>query len=374
MNNIKLILLLSLPFSIFSLPAYSLELFNNGKTELNFSGNASVYLLKNDNDSEINDGFSRYYFQTTHQLKDGWQAMAHLQWGVQVSNTDASIVVNHNGLTSSGPTDDPIWLRLGYVGVSHERFGRISMGKQWGVTYDLVTGVTDVFEIFGAEASGVYNFGTDGGFSGTGRAEQVIKYMNEFGDFRFGAQYQANNEIIENYNPEDPSAALNFDNGFGFSLAYKAPYSIGLAIGYNSTNISLTDGVNTLSGDDIAISASITYRSLDNPGLHIALVLTDLQNHEIDNDNRLMKEASGIELYSAYRFDNDLSLILGYNSLEDNSAQGIYHKEYIILGGKYYWDEQFELYWESKIDRSKSADGTTPDGEDAIGVGMMFKF
>lgn len=57
--------------------------------------------------------------------------MAKLEWGVQVSNTDDKIIVNHNGLTSTGPTADSIWLRQGYVGFKHDDYGQFTMGKQW---------------------------------------------------------------------------------------------------------------------------------------------------------------------------------------------------------------------------------------------------
>ena len=51
--------------------------------------------------------------------------------------------MNNNGLTSTGPTEDIIWLRQGYVGIANDNFGALTLGKQWSVTYD-ITGVTDV--------------------------------------------------------------------------------------------------------------------------------------------------------------------------------------------------------------------------------------
>ena len=176
--------------------ANSLEVFKNEKTAFNFSGNLAVYYLRNDETQEVNDGFARYVFDLKHNMKDDWRAVAKLEWGVQLSNTDNQIVVNHNGLTSTGPADEAIWLRQGFVGFEHDVYGRFTLGKQWGVSYD-IGGVTDWFEIFGGAAQGTYNFGTDGGFSGSGRAEQALQYRVNYNNFSFAVQYLASDEQLD---------------------------------------------------------------------------------------------------------------------------------------------------------------------------------
>ncbi len=363
--------------------AYGLELYNNGKSALDFKGNLSIYYLQSGDFEEVSDGFSRYYFDFSHKMKNDWQAMAKLEWGVQVSNTDDKIIVNHNGLTSTGPTADSIWLRQGYVGFKHDDYGQFTMGKQWGVAYD-VGGVTDWFEIFGAEASGTYNFGTDGGFSGSGRAEQALQYKLNLGDLSLGAQYLASEDELHTTgeNGEDLSAVLNFNNSYGISALYQTPFDIGLGLAYNKAKIKLSaNGVSTDEVDDELISAHVTYRPYGSLGLHVALVYTDMKNHDVDDVGKIMNKSTGIELFSAYRFDNDISVIVGYNSLKDNSSSnnpvasdGLFHKKYYILSAKYHWDEDFYLYIESKIDDSTLHDDTTSLAEDATGIGMMFTF
>ncbi|MCW8864859.1 MAG: porin [Colwellia sp.] len=362
--------------------ANSLEVYKNEKTALNFSGNLAVYYLKNDDTQEVNDGFSRYVFDLSHNMKDDWRAVAKLEWGVQLSNTDNQIVVNHNGLTSTGPADETIWLRQGFVGFEHDDYGRFTLGKQWGVSYD-IGGVTDWFEVFGADAQGTYNFGTDGGFSGSGRAEQAIQYRVNYKNFSFAAQYLASDEElgVSGENGKTYDAILNFTDSHGISILYKAPYDIGLGLAYNKTKLSI--GVNGQSSDtvdDELISASITYRQHNDLGLHVALVYTDMTNHDYNDVGQVMREAKGIELFSEYRFDNDISLILGYISLEDNSdpdmigADGTYHKKYTILSAKYHWDDDFYLFIESKIDDSQLSEFSSSLDEDATGIGMMFTF
>ena len=373
--------------SIAFTPAVSaVDLYSDEKSTIAFNGNLSAYYLTNGDVSQVEDGFSRYYFDFSHHIKYDWQAIAKLEWGVQLSNTDDRIIVNHNGLTSTGPTSDNTWLRQGYVGVSHQEYGHFTLGKQWGVSYD-VGGVTDVFEVFGAEASGTYNFGTDGGFSGSGRAEQALQYTVDFQKFTVAVQYLASNEDLQVFgeNGEDLSAVLNFDDAYGLSVLYQGPYELGFGLAYNTAELSIgANGQKSRAIDDELITAHVTYRPYGSLGLHVALVLTDMKNHDINDLGQVMAKSKGIELFSAYRFDNDISLIAGYNSLKDHSSvntinpnvgsDGSYHKEYFILSAKYHWDEDFYLYIESKFDRSTLAAQSTSLAEDATGIGMMFTF
>ena len=216
MKNLKKSLYISslLVLNIFS--ASAVELYNGDKSAINFEGNLGVYFLRNvEGESEVNDGFSRYLFDMNRSIKHNWQAIGKLEWGVQVSNTNSKLIVNNNTLTSTGPSSDSLWLRQGYVGISHKDYGTLTIGKQWGVSYD-VGGVTDWFEIFGGVGSGTYNFGTDGGLSGSGRAEQAIQYRNDIGNFSLAAQFQATQDEIHigepNENEDTINGTLNFSD------------------------------------------------------------------------------------------------------------------------------------------------------------------
>jgi len=358
--------------------AQSMEVYNDEKNALNFSGNLSVYYLNAEEFDEINDGFSRFVFDYTNKLKYDWQGVAKVAWGVQLSSTGDSIFVGNNGLTSTGPTSDVIWLRQGFVGVQHEKYGRITLGKQWGVSYD-IGGVTDVFEVFGADAQGTYNFGTDGGFSGTGRAEEAMQYKVNYQNFSFGLQYLPADQKVPS-SDETANREIAFNDSFGLSIIYKAPYDIGLGLAYNSAELSLHDSLqNIVKAEDELITAHITYRSFANEGLHVAFVYTDMSNHDINDVGKLMNKSTGMELFSEYRFDNDFSLILGYNSLEDNStidlgSNGNYHLQYFILSAKYNWDDDFYIYLESKVDDSTLSNNSKAFAEDATAIGMMYTF
>lgn len=370
----------------------AIEMYNDDELAMNFKGNLSVFYLRDSNgESEINDGFSRYLFDMKRQIKGDWQAIGLLEWGMQMSNTNDKLLVNNNGLTSTGPASESIWIRQGFVGVGNEKYGQLTLGKQWGVSYDAGYN-TDWFELFGGAGSGTYNFGTDGGFSGTGRAEQAMQYRLSLNNLSVALQFQASADETH-ITGEDGSlynGTLNFSNSSGLSLIYQAPHNIKLIAAYNRAKINLiSENTISQSVDDELLSLSFTYGLIDldgfgaisRGGLYFSMIYADMKNHDSNDIGQVMESSTGIEIYTGYRFENDIALILGYQSLEDTSSpgnplgsDGTFHKEYAVVSVKYHWDNDFVLYMESKIDNSTLAEDTTSFGEDAMAVGMVFTF
>jgi predicted porin len=388
MKFIKTLAASTLMVTILPYSAQALELYNDGKTTFNFNGNIAVHVLNEDGETEMMDGFSRYMFSFTRQLTNDWTAFSYLEYGVQVSSTNGHMDYNNNALTATGTPEDNTWLRLGYVGMSHNLYGSISMGKQWGVTYD-VNGITDIQDIFDASSAGVYNFGTDGGYSGVGRAEQAIQYRNTFGNLSVGLQYQAVDESIsitelvvspQSGLGEGSDYRMNFSNSAGVFLTYKAPYNLGLGIGYNTADIKLSS-LSQISEkyEDTLLTGHLTYGTNGDQGLYVAAVFSEMENHEINDLNQVMSKAQGIELYGAYRFANNFTAIVTYNSLKDQSSVtdpsgGLYHKEYSTVGVQYHWAEDFYIYSHVKFDNSRCANQLLDKGDNAIGIGFAYSF
>ena len=104
--------------------------------------------------------------------------------------------------------------------------GRVTIGKQWGVHTDVTMYTTDQFNVFGSEASATYTAGTDGGFLGTGRADQAVSYRNTiFRVLDVGAQVQfrstENDNIIDG---AGLSAQLTVLPGTRIGAAYTKSY------------------------------------------------------------------------------------------------------------------------------------------------------
>ena len=68
--------------------------------------------------------------------------------------------------------------RLGFIGVDFGPLGKVAIGKQNAVHYDIASYTTDRFNVFGGQGTHAYVAGTDGGETGTGRADRVVNYRN----------------------------------------------------------------------------------------------------------------------------------------------------------------------------------------------------
>jgi Outer membrane protein (porin) len=108
------------------------------------------------------------------------RVFAGTEWAVNLVQSETSL--NVGATTASGfgeveKTTQPVFgARLGFVGVDLGKFGRLSYGKQLSTHYDIASYTTDRFNVFGGQSTATYVAGTDGGQSGTARADQTILY------------------------------------------------------------------------------------------------------------------------------------------------------------------------------------------------------
>jgi len=123
---------------------------------------------ENDELTEISlgDGASRVGIRGEWNFTEHWGVFGRAEAGFDILDT----------FTPKGTGDDvdnKINQRLLYGGVNSDNL-TATWGKNWSAYYQ-VAGMTDRFSIFGGNAAGVYNAGTDGGAVGTGRADDVFQ-------------------------------------------------------------------------------------------------------------------------------------------------------------------------------------------------------
>jgi hypothetical protein len=158
---------------------------------------------------------------------------AGTEWAVNLMRGGQQF--NASGNTSGGfpelidsQADQVLSNRLGYVGVDFGPFGRVTVGKQWGVHTDVSLYTTERSNVFGSEASATYTAGTDGGPTGTGRADQAITYRAKLVNIlQLGAQVQfrtaANGRLVDGFGA---SAQIEVVPGGRIGAAYtKANYA-----------------------------------------------------------------------------------------------------------------------------------------------------
>lgn len=382
MQNTTAVVATAIALGLTSFTSSALEIYKDKENTLNVSGFFNILYVSGDGFDEMSDGASRVNFEFTRQLNDGWSAFAKAEWAVNTVNSNSNLTISGDGRLAPGAADDTISTRLGYVGFKHDTYGSFSFGKQWGTIYH-VTAPTDMLNAFGAEAAGSFNRGTDGGYTGVGRAEQAMQYNNSFGNLFVSAQMQATqnevdiseeflNSLPENGIPGTPlipkDISITYDNSYAASAIYSLPMDIKIGLGYNVANIEVTSNENPALVNDVEdtmIAAHITYGNIGNYGLYAAVVASETENHEMDNTGDII-DANGLEAVVTYRFDNNIELLAAVNQLTADEQGNDYEMAYYVAGVGYYWSDNFKVFAEYKFDDTTYADGQS--FEDANGA------
>ena len=297
---------------------------------------------------------------------------------VGVDLVQSETTFNAGATTASGfgvisqETNPVFGARLGFIGVDFGRFGSIAFGKQNSTHYDITDYTTDRFNVFGGVSTATYVAGTDGGQSGTGRADQIILYHLKFAKiFDFGAQGQLRT-----------GATSQAFNGFGFSL--QAAVLPGLTIGgaYNKTyfNTQFTQVIfNGNSTDYWTLGAKGDWRVLEwgavwarqNNG-DIAFVPNPAGGAE---PIAVGFSANGIELYSKLKFGK-FAAILGFEDYIPHDLSPLinpnFKTRYAILGAEWHFSKSGYAFFESSLGDSVDAHGKDVSDEAAIGFRYDF--
>ncbi|MBE0419912.1 porin [Pseudoalteromonas nigrifaciens] len=372
MINNKLATLLSV--SILAAPAVSaVEVYKDDKNAVSIGGYIDVRAINTQNQTEIVNGASRINFAFKRQLKNDWEALALIEWGVNpVGNSD---IVYNNRFESI--QDEFLYNRLGYAGLSNDKYGQITIGKQWGSWFDVVY-ATNYSYVWDGNAAGVYTYNKDdGAVNGTGRGDKTLQYRNTYNDFEFSVQTQLKNSefyTCDVSNITEAQCQTKWEAGDATAQKVEFNYTFGGAVTYNVTNmLTLTAGINrgefdlhfgdgtTRSVEDIIYGAGIIWGNINAPGLYAAANINKNENHDTDNLGRLIKEAVGIETFVSYRFDNDFRPFIAYNLFDagddyviqpnfNADPNDVFKRQFAVIGVHYLLDDNTQLYIEARKD------------------------
>ena len=221
------------------------------------------------------DNSDEYYFFTTAEV------------GLHLSRRNDLVTISADPGGSYATSESALYARLGFIGIGTP-YGNISIGKQWGVHYNLAGNIDNMY-MFGADAIGVYNGGTDGGPSGTGRADQVLKYEITLNNLWFGVQGQFRNSSVN---------TVYFADSYGAAVMYDFKV-VKLGMSYNK----VLDGVvspkfGEASIDDEYLAALVDF-SREN--FHFGVLAEVFKNHE-KNDTSAFFNGWGVEYNLKYNF------------------------------------------------------------------------
>ena len=338
-------------------------------------GSARIrYRVKND-DGTLSDGGSRIGLKALFQLTPGYNIFADLEAGINLFD-ELDFLFNRGSQSSTNQFGDSIFNRLFFVGIETPK-NSFTFGKSWS-TYYKVSSYTDRFDGTGASATGTFNAFTDGGQTGTGRADMAFQTRLHFEalpvkwgikPFNLNIQLQQGEPIpgIDNY---------KYGTTLGLSaiLTTANDYTIGLA--YNHAMIDKNDlpqlKQNGIHGDAQAMLIGTRWFS---ENWYIGATLARLVNHEATSKT-IYFDAWGSELYLQYQALNNVYLISGYNYLKPDPGQpltGSFQTKYTVIGLRYAFNTlNRRLFLTYQFD-----DGRTTDNiklADTITLGIRWDF
>jgi predicted porin len=336
--------------------------------DLIFYGSARVRTSASDGELRISDNRTRVGMYGYKFIRSDIDMFSRIELGTDLGGQlDNLLLPPENPRAESSGS---IFLRVGNVGVG-TKYGDISVGKQWSTYYN-VAGFTDRFAVYGAQGAQAYNAGTDGGGTGTGRADRSLKYASRTGNkLSIGLQIQDDGSIPLTDNQ-------TYDAGAGASAVYKFSSQWTAGAAYNHAVIDELDTELTdlgLTGDSQAFVAGVQYA---HEPLFIAATYASHDNQAATNEGQFV-DADGFELYGRYKFNNRLRVIGGANYLEpdsDDPDAGQYDIRSIIIGLQYtYGDLSFGdlIYFEAELRDGRQVDGTKSDNAYTAGIRYSFE-
>lgn len=252
-----------------------------------------------------------------------------------------------------------------------------AFGKSWS-TYYQVTAFTDQFDSTGGSASGTYNAQTDGGPTGTGRANEVLQtrltvdWLPEsfhVKPFDMNVQVQYDREIPQ-------VAGAHYGLAFDASAVFKTKNDTEVGFAYNYAQVRDKDAPAVVAagiGGDAQAYALAARRISER--WYLASTVARLRNHETTDEGRYA-DFWGWELYGRYRLFGKLWAVGGWNWLKPDGGQplaGQYELKYAVLGLRYSIKEFRRLiYFEARIDDSRNVDGSPVGDSAALGIRWDF--
>lgn len=339
-----------------------------------FYGSVRLHAINNFNiednltEFKLGDGASRVGVRGEWQASEKWWLFGRAEGGFDVLDT----------FTPKAGDEDTdgfaLRERLLHAGFDSDNL-TATYGKSWSAYYK-IAGMADRFSIFGGSGVGVYNARTDGGATGTGRADDVLQtriYTSSLNalrikPFNLNLQYQDGQPI-----PHVEGRSYNTSYGASTWLESQGDHGIGVA--YQRSQLDEEDALIKSAGiDGDAQALALAFRTFGEKW-YAALVVAWLDNIETTDQLKYFN-GRGAELYVQWQFGERWWLIGGGNWLlpdEDDPQAGEYEVAYAILGLRYTLDSfNRMLYAEYRADRGTLWDGTPRKNELTIGFRWDF--
>jgi predicted porin len=329
-------------------------------------GQIRTHLATFKDDLEVQDNATRVGINFTSRSKI--KVIAGMEWGVNLVRSETQFNLSASGTDNFGTVEtstNPVFLaRLGFAGVDAGPLGRLIIGKQYAVHYDIASYTTDRFNVFGGQGTHAYVAGTDGGETGTGRADRIVQYRNaalKFVEVGVQGQFRGTGDDTTT-------------DGVGGSLQIKPLPGLRAGGTYTRTNWGPSkQQIRGLGGnsDYMAAGARLDWRVLE-----LGFVYSHQHNGDVafvptpnvpSQQTPIVFDAHGTELYARVGV-RKFGLIAGWTSqdpkVRDPLLNPDFRTRYFILGAEWFFSKGGKVYSESRID----IDSVTPVGDPGYSV------
>jgi len=340
-----------------------------------FYASARIHVINNFDvenritETALGDGASRVGVRGEWQLSKNWWAMGRAEGGFDILETFTP---------KAGEQDEDgfgLRERLLYAGFDSENL-TASYGKNWSAYYK-IAGMADRFSIFGGGATGIFNANTDGGATGTGRADDVLQariYTSglkvlRIKPFNLNLQYQHGQPIPQ-------VEGRKYGKAYGASAWLESQGDHGLGVAYQISTIDDPEDplIREAGIDGDAQALAVAFRKYGE-NWYGALVLARLENVNTTDQLKYVN-GRGAELYVQWQFKERWWVIAGGNWFapdSDDPEAGEFEVLNAIIGLRYTLDSfNRMLYAEYRIEGGQLADGTETKNELTFGFRWDF--
>ncbi|HMA48144.1 MAG TPA: porin [Magnetospirillaceae bacterium] len=166
--------------------------------------NKATWNLSNSNLSQ-----SRLGIKGAEDLGDGWTGLFKLETGINPSGGNIvdglKTITMNNGVAAASRSSladssqaGEAFNRAAYVGVSNDKYGTLTAGRQNTLQTDLIGTYDPLYNGYGFALIGFSGTASGSGSTEDARWDNSVKYLYSYGPFRAGAQYQFGGTISRN--------------------------------------------------------------------------------------------------------------------------------------------------------------------------------
>jgi len=341
------------------------------KYDYSLYGNYRLRFRSTDgSDYALSDGGSRVGADAHYQLLPRLKVFGRAELGFNLLS-ELDFLIDSKDSGPEGKEGNSFFKRLLYVGFETPGYF-LTFGKSWS-TYYKVAGFTDRFAGTGGDASGTYNAGTDGGATGTGRAQSVIQTRLHIGKLSrvLGIKPFNLNLQMQQGQPIPLVDGARYGTAVGLSGIYQVRPEFSLGIAYNIAQIKDLDepGIRLAGLDGNAQAMLIGTRHFGEKW-YLGTVVSRLLNQDT-TDQGTYFDGWGWEVYGQYQLREKIWLTGGWNYLRPDSDRlsGDYEVKYGVLGLRYSHDGfQNMIYANMKFDGGHLTDGEALGNVVTIGL------